>query len=556
MKKLKLLWEKISDNFKDIFSKFPITMLIVLFVTVISAICLDDFIIEAETLGNIVFIGSLWALGTLFSETYFKENKILKYVSVGITFLIAVFFNTYFKESNILFGWNKEKTENILENVFFSYMICLPLLIIYRLSKKSNLDIKEYLLNVFSESFIVGITYIVLNIGISAVSAIFISLILDGESFEFILRMLVLSLGLYYIPSMIGVFANTEKIKVNSFVEKLVLFVIFPLTIAAILIIYLYLAKILILRDIPKNVIGRILIAVYLVALPVWAMVSATKKENFIKVAKLIPYVYLPLMILEIYSVMTRIFDYGFTPSRYLVILFIIFQLISFYVIILKKEKNLRELILVVLVFVVIFFISPLNYRVVSNLSQKSILDKYVKNGIEFDNCSKEERKKYRGAYRYLIYEYDGKKYINSKISEEDKVKLGSSFYEEDDEDDYNYVRETESVYYHENLKELDILGYSKIYYFNKPYEYKENINIKNIKIEYNNQQQNINLENFVKNIINYNEKYNEYDSYIDSNRTILIDDFKVIYITDINFSYNKEYELQDLSVEGYLLEK
>ena len=82
----------------------------------------------------------------------------------------------------------------------------------------------------------------------------------------------------------------------------------------------------------------------------------------------------------------------------------------------LPTEKNLRELILVVLVFVVIFFISPLNYRVVSNLSQKSILDKYVKNGIEFDNCSKEERKKYRGAYRYLIYEYDGKKYINTAI--------------------------------------------------------------------------------------------------------------------------------------------
>ena len=48
------------------------------------------------------------------------------------------------------------------------------------------------------------------------------------------------------------------------------------------------------------------------------------KKDNFIKVAKIIPYIYLPLMILEIYSIMTRIIAYGFTPSRYLFILFII----------------------------------------------------------------------------------------------------------------------------------------------------------------------------------------------------------------------------------------
>lgn len=555
MKKLKLLWEKILNNFKDIFSKFPITISIVLLLTAISAICFDDVLIEWKTLETIVFVGSIWAVGTLFSETYFKENKIIKYIFVGITFVVAVFFNFYLKESNTLFGWSKEKTENILENIFFTYLISLPLLIIYKLSKKSNLDIKEYLLNVVSESFIVGITYVVLNIGIAAVSAIFISLILDGESFTFISRMLILSLGFYYIPSMISVFANTKEIKLNSFVEKLLLFVIFPLTMVAIFIIYLYLAKILILRDIPKNVVGRILVCVYLVALPVWAMVISTKKDNFIKVAKKIPYIYLPLIILEIYSIAIRIFDYGFTPSRYLVILFIIFQIISFFVIIIKKEKFLRELILVAICFVMIFFISPLNYRVISNLSQKSILDKYVVNGVEFDKCSKRERKKYKGAYRYLINEYNGKKYINSQITEDDKLKLGSSFYEEDD-DNNDYVREKEYVYYHKNLKELDVLGYSKIYYFNKPYEYKENINTRNIKIEYGEYEQYIDLESFIKNIIIYNEKYNEYDSYIDLNRIIAIDDFKVIYITDMNFEYNREYEVEYLSVEGYLLEK
>ena len=140
MKKLKLLWEKILNNFKDIFSKFPITVSIVLLLTAISAICFDDVVIEWKTLETILFIGSIWGVGTLFSETYFKENKIIKYISVGITFAVAVFFNFYLKEANILFGWSKEKTENILENIFFTYLISLPLLTIYKLSKKSNLS--------------------------------------------------------------------------------------------------------------------------------------------------------------------------------------------------------------------------------------------------------------------------------------------------------------------------------------------------------------------------------------------------------------------------------
>ena len=240
MKKLKLIFEKILNNLKDVFSKFPITMGIVLIVSVIATICFDGVIIEEDTLSEIVLLGAFWAIGTWFSETYFKNKKIFKYISIALSFVIAMFFKEYLVNDYYLFTWNREKTELILGNILGTYIISLSLLIIYKLSKDSKLDIKEYLLNVFSESFIVGITYLVLNIGISAVSAIFIYLILDGDHYEFIIRMLILALGVFYIPSMISVFSNTEKIKLNSFIEKLLLYVIFPLTMAAILIIYLY----------------------------------------------------------------------------------------------------------------------------------------------------------------------------------------------------------------------------------------------------------------------------------------------------------------------------
>ena len=169
-----------------------------------------------------------------------------------------MFFQKYINDNNQFLNLSLRMTEEIIGTIFSSYIIALLLLVIYKLSKESELDIKKYLLNIFSESFIVGITYIILNVGISAVAAIFITLILDGEFYSIIPRLLVLVLGIFYIPSMISVFSNAQNIKVNTFIEKLLLYVILPLTIIAIGIVYIYIAKILILRQIPKNVINFI----------------------------------------------------------------------------------------------------------------------------------------------------------------------------------------------------------------------------------------------------------------------------------------------------------
>lgn len=550
MKKLKLLWEKLLNNFKDVFSKFPITMIIILAVTVMSAICFDGFIIEEEILADIVVIGAIWSVGTLFAEIYLKDKKIFKYIVVGITFLIAIFFNEYLGSDKLLFGWEAEKTETILSEVFISYMVTLISLMIYKLSKQSGLDIKEYIFKVCSENFATGIIYIVLNIGISAVTAIFIYLILNGEHYDFIIRMLILALGVFYIPSVISIFVNAEKIKLNNFIEKLILYVIFPLTMVAILIIYIYLAKILILMDIPKNTIGRILIAIYCVALPVWAMVLSIKKENFIKVAQKIPYIYLPLMLLEIYSILIRIINNGFTPARYACILFIIFQLISFYIIIVKKEKYLRQLILIGLMLFLTYAISPINYRFVSNVSQKNILDEYVENGIKFDECSKKDQKRYKGAYQYLQYEYDSEKYINKKLTDEDKEKLR----------EYTYYREMENIHERIDINELDVSGYKKVYFFDfyESFEYSnKELNTEKLKIETSIGEKEINLKKYIDTIINQKELVGDIEEFFKDNNEIYINSNQKICLQYFGLSYDKETrEIDYISIDGYILEK
>ena len=550
MGKIKNLFLKLSEKIKEVTKKYPFTMVIILILTVITSICFDDFIIEWEILADILFVGTIWAMGTLFSETLFKEKRVAKYISIVLTFIIAMFFHIYINQYNRLFNFSREKTKVIIGNIFADYLISVVLSIFYKLSKDSKLNIKQYLLNVFSETFIVVITYIILNIGIASVAGIFITLILDGEYYSIIARLLIIAFGMFFVPSMISVFSNTEKIKVNTFIEKLLLYVILPLTLIAIGIVYIYIAKILILRQIPKNVIGRILIAIYCVAIPVWAMTSSLENKRFVKIITKIPYIYLPLILLEIYSIGARIYQYGFTPSRYLVVLFIIFQLTSFFVIIIKKEKRLRELILLVLIMSLIYLISPLNYRVVSNLSQKNILDKYVENGIKFEDCSKEEQEKYKGSYKYLKEEYDSDKYISDKLTGEDIQNLEKNTY---------YRNENKYVYEHKNLEEMNIDGYSKFYCFEDGFEYNDKIDTKNIKIVYGEIEEKeieIDLSNFIKKVIEYDEENYSKNEYFEENNIVKIDEFRKIFITDLDFSYNSKNEIKNLSLNGYLLEK
>lgn len=550
MNKIKNLFLKLSEKIKEVTKKYPFTMVIILILTAIATICFEDFILEWDTLADILFIGTIWSIGTLFSEILFKEKKIIKYVLILLTFIIAIFFHSYINNYNTLFNFSREKTKVIIGNVFATYLSSLLLLIIYKLSKDSKLDIKQYLLNVFSESFIVGITYIILNIGIASVAGIFITLILDGEFYSIIARLLIIAFGTFFIPSMISVFSNTEKIKVNTFIEKLLLYVILPLTIIAIAIVYIYIAKILILRQIPKNVIGRILISIYCVAIPVWAMTSSIEDKRFTKIITKIPYIYIPLILLEIYSIIARIYQYGFTPPRYLVVLFIIFQIISFYVIIIKKEKRLRELILVSLIILVIYLISPLNYRSISNLSQKNILDKYIENGIKFEECSKEEQEKYKGAYKYLKEEYDSDKYINEKLTEEDIENLEKNTY---------YRNENKYIYEHKTLEEMNIEGYSKMYCFEDGFEHNDKIDTQNIKIVYGEIEEKeilIDLSNFIKKVIEYDKENYSKNEYFEENNIVKVDEFRKIFITDLDFSYNSKNEIKYFSLNGYLLEK
>ena len=95
---------------------------------------------------------------------------------------------------------------------------------------------------------------------------------------------------------------------------------------------------------------------------------------------------------------------------------------------------------------------------------------------MNFEDCTEEEQERYKGAYIYLKYENDTDKYINDKLTNEDIEKF---------EQDTYYQNENKYIYEHKDLDEMNIEGYSKIYYFKDDFDHNDTINTKDIKIFY-----------------------------------------------------------------------
>lgn len=150
-----------------------------------------------------------------------------------------------------------------------------------------------------------------------------------------------------------------------------------PLTILATAIIYMYMAKIIIIREIPANSIYRILAGLFIVAFPVWTAIHAFREEAKIieKFCKILPISFIPFVLLQIYSIYARIDGNGLTPSRYIGIMFIVFEIIAIFLSLYKERKYLIHTITAVSVIIAISTMLPIvNVQSASNISQSNRL--------------------------------------------------------------------------------------------------------------------------------------------------------------------------------------
>lgn len=545
MSKVKNFFKGIVTNYKNSFKQYTATNIVIILTTLFLVFAYDE--LPGTIINKTLTIAILSAINFFACETYLK-----KLWQRGISYVVGLGIAIGF-EQLVYSARNSEAIARIV----IGYAIIVFLIGLMQAIKNTKADIGEYAVKAFKNIFSVGIIYIILNIGLTLITLIFTSLILSNTGSYLIARIQIALLGLFALPATL--IAITEiKEDVSKFIKAIVLYVMLPLTILATVIIYIYMAKILILREIPANSIFRILTGLFIVAFPVWVMIDPFKKESKLieKICKILPIAFIPFLLLQTYSICARIDGNGITPSRYIGIAFIIFETITIFLSLYKERKYLINFITVGTVIIAVSTILPVvNMQSASNISQSNRLKKAWKENQIFSDLSEENKKIVQSAYSYLENQSDANKYIPNYI-DKDAIK--------------EYIVGKEEYYYKYNQKRIE---YPKMYIIGEQqiipigeYKYMQAVTVSEYDINLNNMKKiqltestTVNLVEYLSKLIEKSEaNTSKIEEYIKSNNTIKIDDNKDFYITDLTVTYTNEETISILylSIDGYLLQK
>lgn len=550
MEKAKKIFSKITSLAQGTFKTFPITVAIIYILTILLTVFENTDAMYGDFFMQIMYIGTLWGLGSFLVESILKKSKKEWKIIIGevITLIISIVF------VRILTVSYNQSVVFLIRRLLITYIFSIILISIYYLSKNSEVKFGEYLLRNCSNLLEVNIIYLILNIGILLLYSIFNILILEGTKWDFVFRILTLLFGLFYLPAIINSISEVKE-KESKFIKSLIIHVLMNLILVAIAIVYMYIVKIFALQELPRNVIFRILASIFIFALPVSIMANTYSEENkFVKkVSKLIVYLYIPLMFLEIYSMWLRSSVYGLTPMRYMAYVFVLCQAIIIFLDLYKNGKYLRENLLAIVAVIIVAVVSPFNYQKVSNLSQKKILDEYVEKNITFEECTNEEKARVVGAYQYLQYQEDKEKYINSNLTEEDERDFLNFYiyqYSFDEEDEFI---KPESYFYVENRDaQIDVSKYSKIHeIIENKYTNPEKFRIITKDVE---AIVDCSIEELMEELVSKKESQflSGSESFVDT-----FNDKYTLYIKEMVIVYDNEKEkVKTFNIDGYLLER
>ena len=539
--------EKITNfklMLKKLFEKYPLTLILIYLVTFIWAIFMDTDFVRKEWFQKILMFAIVWAPGSFFAENFLEKGKkrIGTYVVTAVISYIFVHFAFLDKFEDTLIKW------------LVCYISSLVAGSAFLIIKKSEKDFSEYVLkvaiNVVKASFVYGI----IALGIAMILWIFDVLIWDITS-QYIGNIEILIFGIFYSTEIIYSLINLDE-EVNKFFKNLVKFVLMPLLISAFAIIYLYIIKILLLRDIPKNQIFRIATSLFVVGGFIWTTMNYFKEEGTIyKISTKLPIIFSPFILLQIYTMGIRIVKNGVTPLRYAGMVFVLFEICYILVYILKKEK-IQNLILVADVLLIITILVPgINAFDVSDFSQINNL-KILSQKTDLND---QDKAKINGAYYYLKDTKKGKNYIKDNLSQEQINQIKQ--FNTSNSNNYRY-RDYEYIYLNKK-NNININGYNYLTTVESLNNDNKNFEKAFTDVKFRNNDNNTvvsaNLTNKVKEYIKIyeNEGKDKLEKYFEEHSEIQIDQNKKLVLYNFSIRYGEtENEIDYYNIRAYLMER
>ncbi|MFR6331868.1 MAG: hypothetical protein ACLUOI_25735, partial [Eisenbergiella sp.] len=365
-----------------------------------------------DFLGRIMFFLVFYGTGSFFTEALYQKCRklwlrIVLYIAFVIPAVLFAWLVTLDYDSMFL-AWEYDTIEFYLPRYIACYELVLFSCSLFLFSE-GRLFLEEYLAR-----FCMGgpCQYFIFCTIIESSDHGNIVELFDVD-YDIFIQAQVLLFGIFYVSSLLrGVLPKTGDD--GPFAEVLIKYVMTGLVISAFAIIYVYILKILIFRDMPSNSIFRILTGLFIAGLPIWTMNAFYTQHNpLLKISRLLPYLFAPLVLLQAYSIGIRIYENGITPMRYVCIMLLVFEILYITLYYFRRQSaGILFLVFAGLVFAACC-VPGINMFSISYRNQKSALQK-VLNAETLSELSQRELDRASGAYWYLYDDLPGSAYSSN----------------------------------------------------------------------------------------------------------------------------------------------
>ncbi len=557
---------RLGAHIYEVFKDYPATMIAIIAAAFLGAILAGDNMIAddyEEEVVRIIGFFLIFSFQAIMYEEVFKNRlkiRIAGYALSSVISFVSVYIFSY--EDEILFGTSADTVKEISARILFVYGVVMTGCAVYHMFKRLEEDFEIYCTKAFLELLKASVVYGLFAIGLGIIVFIFNELIYDTDDFVWQLELFLA--GGIYTPMCIKAISSKNE-RAGKFARLCITYVLFPMLLIALAIIYIYIVKIFVTDTVPSNRVFEILAFLFSIGMPVWTMLHALLDRNgqteekqqkgFSKAAVFIPYAFIPFIILQCWSIGIRIKDYGFTTSRYSAVVLIIAEIIYFilYAIHHRGKKHAISWMLFALMAIsFLAIIMPgISYDDVVIRSQTKRIEKMIDN----KKLTDKEKSAIKSAYRAIDrVGYKGENALNKRFSKAqiDEIKEYSDYNDWNSDKIYPY--------YSNSHVSIDVSEYSRLTFASSTdnrsglstYEYE----IMTISKDKERQIYKVDISEIIKWIDSNGEKGSR-DLDLTGREKIRIDDRRDFFITRLNMTYDLETkEAQYVSFDGYILER
>lgn len=460
---------KLAAKMKEAFAAYRVTVTVIMLTSFFSAI---TYMLEYEFDVSIPYDeDTVWralvffAFAAFFSEVCFIGRRLWKIAGFVLGGVIAVCAAWCFglRDTVQFAGLNGGVVNEYAHRLIAGYLLLLTITALYVCVRRSGLRFEEYLIRAFCGFCVVSIVFFALEIGMTLIGAAFDVLFLEGDA-NLNYALAVIIFGVYYVPACITVVTNTKQ-GTEGYLRAMIKGLLSGMTICALAVVYLYVAKILIVHEMPSNEIFSIISWLFCLGMPVWIMTAFYDDDGkYSCILRILPYIFFPLILLQAYSMGVRIYDYGMTPDRYMGVMLMLFEIGVILIWRFSRRKLERIMPFLCACIVVAVFLPGINMYSVSNRWQLSVLQKYYQTVQEGGMLSEIEYDRLKGAYDYLYDQPEMKETVAADydIYGEDFAESLSEILEKQEMNTTDLTK-LETYYIHccQMVGKLDVSGYT-----------------------------------------------------------------------------------------------